>query len=33
MAETYNVTMKDRDGNVLNPSSTGDQIALTARTA
>lgn len=31
MAETYNVTMKDRDGNVLNPSSTGDQIALTAR--
>ena len=31
MAEIFNVTMKDKDGNTLNPSSIGAQIALTAR--
>lgn len=31
MAEIFNVTMKDKNGNTLNPSTIGTQIALTAQ--
>ena len=31
MAEIFNVTMKNKNGDTLNPSSIGEQIALTAR--